>query len=151
MAELWCAGAAGLSISKTAQIVAGLKAASMTSTPRYDLKDGDEKKRKLSSTAKRLERRFLELQNEQKAIGLSVYRVLNQEWKIAMQALGKTSYGRFYIEDTADTTCVQANEIALKRTAVRCGIAEGDVVAIAAEGLNILRDWFPREYPTSKI
>jgi hypothetical protein len=151
MAELWCAGKANLSIRKIARIVAGLEAASMTSIPRYSQEDEASMKPKPSSKAKRLERRFEKLRDEHKAISLSVYRVLNQEWKIAMKAHGKTSYGHFHIEDTADTKCVQANEIALKRTAVRCAIAKCDIAAIAVNGLNILREWFPREYPQNKI
>jgi hypothetical protein len=151
MAERWCAGAAGLSISKIARIVVGLEAASVTSTPRYSLKDYVEKTPKPSSAAKRLERRFKELVDSGAARKISAYKLLNQERTSAMNALGKKSYGRFHIEDRDNDTFVEINKIALARTATRCGIAESDIDGMANEGLNILREWFPREYPPSKI
>ena len=151
MAERWCAGAAGLSISKIARIVVGLDAASATSTPRYSLKDDAEMKPKPSSVAKRLEKRFKDLVDSGAARKISAYKLLNQQRIIARNELGKTSYGGFYIKDRDTDTFVDINKIALARTATRCGIAESDIDGIAIEGLNILREWFPREYPPSRI
>jgi hypothetical protein len=151
MAELWCAGSAEPSIPKIARIVAGLKAASRTSTPRYDLKNDAEMKPKPSSTAKRLERRFLELQNEKKAVGLSVYRVREQERKLAMKASGVVTYGAFHKNDREHLTFQSAEIKAELQTARRCGIEKRNVESLASVGLEIPKDWFPHEYPESRI
>jgi hypothetical protein len=151
MAERWCAGSAGLSIPKIARIVAGLEAASRTSPPRYDLKNDAEMKPKPSSTAKRLEKRFRELQNEDKAIGLSVYWVREQERKLAMKASGAVTYGAFHRSDREHLTFQSAEIKAELQTARRCGIEKREVESLASVGLETLRDWFPHEYPESRI
>jgi hypothetical protein len=151
MAELWCAGAAEFTIRKTARIVAGLEAASMKSTPRYSREDEASMKPKPSSTAKRLVRRFLELQNEKKAVGLSVYRVREQERKLAMKASGVVTYGAFHKNDREHLTFQSAEIKAELQTARRCGIEKRNVESLASVGLEILKDWFPHEYPESRI
>jgi hypothetical protein len=123
----------------------------MTSTPRYDLKNDAEMKPKPSSTARRLERRFHDLQNEQKAIGLSVYRVREQERKLAMKASGVVTYGAFHKNDREHLTFQSAEIRAELQTARRCKIEKRYVKSHASVGLETLRDWFPHEYPESRI
>jgi hypothetical protein len=150
MAELWCAGAAGLSISKIARIVAGLEAASMTSISRYSREDEASMKPKPSSTAKRLERRFIKLRDEHKAIGLSVYQVREQERKRAMRDSGEATYSAFHKDDREHLTFQSAEIKAELNTARRCGIEKRDVEGLASVGLETLRDWFPHEFPESR-
>jgi hypothetical protein len=151
MAELWCAGAAGLSISKIARIVAGLEPASSTAKPRYSQANDANMKPKPSSKAKRLERRFEKLRDEHKAISLSVYRVREQERKRAMKDSGEATYGAFHKSDREHLTFQSAEKKAKRNTARRCGIEKCDVKSLASVGLETLRDWFPHEFPESRI
>ena len=151
MAELWCAGAAGLSISKIARIVAGLEPASSTAKPRYSQAKDANMKPKPSSKAKRLERRFEKLRDEHKAISLSVYRVREQERKRAMRDSGEATYGAFHKNDREHLTFQSAEKKAKRNTARRCGIEKCDVKSLASVGLETLRDWFPHEFPESRI
>ncbi|MDG1737377.1 MAG: hypothetical protein P8L68_14300 [Paracoccaceae bacterium] len=151
MSERWCAGNCNLSISMISRIVVGLEAASSTGKPKYSLADDAEMKPKPSSMAKRLERRFLELRNEKMATNLSVYRVREQERKLAMKARGAITYSAFYTYHQTDPIFASAEEVAVKQTAERCGIEKHDVQRLASVGLDLLRKWFPQEYPEDRI
>lgn len=121
MAERWRGGHGGLSVRKISRIVVGLEPASTLAKVKYNCVDDENMKPKPSSTAKRLERRFLILVESGEALALSVNRVCHQEQTILANKFSKKSSD--WIEREA-----------IRLTAARCGLAIKDVVPLLKQG-----------------
>jgi hypothetical protein len=138
MAERWCAGHSGKSVRKISRIVAGIDPASPLPEQQADLILDSETKpepqanpsldnetgSKPESVAKRLARRFMDLQSAGEALPISVHRIYEQERKLAFKR--RRDLG--------------ADKDALRIAADRCQLRKDEVQALEKQGRRILID-----------
>ena len=103
------------------------------------------------SKAKRLERRFLKLHSEGQMLPICAYRQRDLERLYSAQKLGLPAFGPFSTDDLADPNFRIVDLLALAATAQLLDLSPKETEQLAAQGLEILRDWFPARYPDWRI
>ena len=154
IAENWQCGQRGLSVRHLSRVEAGLadlNGGSGTLFPKSAAGIAGNTDSAAESKAKRLERRFLTLRKAGKIKPVSVYRVREAERCSALHQMNEHAVGPFRSSKLEDPSFRRANEVALERTGRVCGLQPDEVEELAQQGLRILQDWLPNEYPQNRI
>lgn len=133
MIHLWVARKGRRSARSLSRIVVGLEVVSSYKTPEISLNDDSKDKPKLTSTAKRLERRFLKLTNNGEAEALLGYIRWNMERVILRNLEHNETNDMHHI----DASIIAARELQIEVAELR---------HLALQGWEIMESWLPNKY-----
>ena len=152
MAEDWYAGNGKLSVRALSLIKAGKRPRSIKPKDWSDRRAGTVVgKGTPDSRAKRLQRLFHKLNKKGMMVPVSVYRVRNMERYGPLQRLDRYVGRAFYERDLSDPNFQKSDVTAATNTARLCNMTVVEVRELSARGLEILKGWFPSDYPRNRI